>query len=180
MLTMYQQFGKNNSELINMKIVSLYGRGNIGKTTTLKKLLVKILRSLPSRDAVLKTSLHGKTIDEKIAEAFVHDTNECVIDCYAVVEINGRKIGLTTYGDNDSSMEEHFEKFADCDLCFCATRTYGSSCDFVYAKAGADNVYWYRQTYVTANDEVDLDDRRNAANESMADLLYKEFDNFIK
>lgn len=162
-----------------MKIISLYGRENIGKTTTLKKLLVKILRSLPSNDAVLDTSLKGTTINERIADVFARDANGSITDCYAVVEINGRKVGLTTYGDNESSMVEHFNKFVDCDLCFCASRTRGSSCNFVYAKAEADNVYWYRQTYVTAKDEIDLDKRRNAANDSMANLLYNEL-NYIK
>jgi len=165
---------KIKSEVINMKIVALYGKGSVGKTTTLKTLLAKILRSLPSIKSVLDTSLNGETIDEFIADAFARDTANSVTNCYAVVEINGRKVGLTTMGDDANSMKAHFEKFAECELCFCAARTHGSSCDFVYSQANGDAVVWYQQTNVSASNGVDVDIRRNAANDSMANLLYNE------
>lgn len=157
-----------------MKIVALYGKGNIGKTTTLKTLLVKILRSFPSIKSVLDISLNGGTIDEMIADAFARDTAYSVTNCYAVMEVNGRKIGLTTMGDDANSMKAHFEKFVNCDLCFCAARTHGSSCDFIYSQANGDAVVWYNQTNVSASDGVDIIIRRKAANDSMANLLYNE------
>ncbi len=91
------------------KILTLYGVGSCGKTTTITKFYKKICAE------------GGKTICKKEAQK----------DSWWIVRYKDKIIGVTTRGDDGYTLKKDFENFADCDLCVCASRTKGSSIDFL-------------------------------------------------
>lgn len=131
-----------------MKIIALYGKGDAGKSTTLLMLIAKLMKKHadtcilpPSR------SLTAKAVEQEL-ERRVKATNrkdKYVQDEVVKFEINGHVVGITTQGDNDGCLKNAFKQFTDCDIVICATRSSGSSVDYVQRIVGKENVIWYRQ-----------------------------------
>ena len=96
-------------ENMNKKIIALQGASNTGKSCTLK-LLIDIISNNQHCVSVLFT---GKN------------------DMIVVAEINGKKLGITTYGDTREELENDFKKIGICDLYVCASRSKGGTVDFL-------------------------------------------------
>ena len=88
-------------------IIALQGRAKCGKTTTLKLLIEKIIKkyAIPEEKQVWK----------------IKRTDFMVI---LEIVISGRtlRIGITTYGDPNSKLQEHIQTFLSekCELIYCA------------------------------------------------------------
>ncbi|MCM1441109.1 MAG: hypothetical protein NC131_18195 [Roseburia sp.] len=158
-----------------MKIVSLYGTGASGKTTTLKLFLKKALSTYRVKVTVTDTSLYGSTIDEYIADI----DSSAERDCYVVMDIDGHCIGITTVGDNRWCLENDFKHFDNCELCFCAARSNGETHKFLRNKCNGDNFIQYKQTRIDSYPPNGIETRWQYANESMAELLMKELQSFL-
>ena len=94
----------------NMKIVSLYGSGGTGKTTTLK-----ILAGLLQRIGQFTNKAPRR--------------NKEVCGVFSIHNAKGQeiKVGLTTKGDDDGALDKDFSLLGHCDLYVCASHTYGST-----------------------------------------------------
>ena len=90
--------------MTNLKIITLFGKGNTGKTTTINK----VIESLSSYRRELK---------------------EYSTDKLAVIDIEGFIIGITTRGDSDEVLETDFDWLTshNCDLYLCASRSKGKT-----------------------------------------------------
>jgi ABC-type multidrug transport system ATPase subunit len=107
------------------QIIALYGRSNIGKTTTLK-LVVEKLKKLPNATFQVFT----ETPDIKV-----------------IITIGKTKIGIESQGDPDGRLEESLDYFirVECDVIICATRTWGATTELVKNRAKPENIHWIKK-----------------------------------
>ena len=162
-----------------MKIVALWGKGERGKTTTLKMLLVKLIEKY----GVTATDKDGNTltIDELKAELASENLNylpkETNCKNYAVTfELNGVKYGLSTHGDNESVLKTDFSCFTGCDVVFCATKTKGGSVKAVKEQKG--DIIWVAKTSITGRKDLLKNPLENVnySNQLQVDILLKIFE----
>lgn len=108
------------------KIIALFGRANVGKTSTLRR----VLQSLEERP--------GATVDRQIDR----------VDIRAIILIDGLKIGIETQGDPTGRLAESLELFAreGCNVIICATRTSGRTMDAVKRHEGVFRIKWIKKT----------------------------------
>ena len=125
-------------------IIALQGRGNCGKTTTLKLLIEKIIK---------KYSVSVQKQDWKKR----HKDEVVILE----IEIGGKnfKIGITTFGDPNSELQDNIRLFISlsCDLIYCGCRTRGMTVDWVNSFATAHKVQFVQKSigtnHATLNDK---------------------------
>lgn len=112
-----------------MKIIVLSGESNSGKTTMLKQLIaylcdcggwtIKQFPTCPLHSIVQSTSELRDLPKEK--------------DATAVLERDGRKIGISTYGDDRNTIENkiNFFKKEECECAVIGSHSNGSSMNYV-------------------------------------------------
>ncbi len=166
-----------------MKIIALCGKGSSGKTTTINKLIIKVLSENADKIKVVKTSIQGSTIAEYIAEVNKYlieaPIKEYVEDSYIVLELDGHLIGITTRGDTEWWLKESFKHFDGCELCFCAARSSGGTHTYIDKKAADDCLIKIKHARVEGFPENECKYFFNRANENSVDLLYKGFKHFL-
>ncbi|MDD4832243.1 MAG: hypothetical protein PHI78_01030 [Clostridia bacterium] len=125
-----------------MKIVALQGKGNIGKTTTLKLLILKILEKFPNSKIIYQYKDGIKDNQQLINKIKAQIDKEkrdrlsgvCrVLNVIIVLEINNKKIGICTYGDTKKLLVDAVKIFIEnkCELCFSACLTTGETVDYL-------------------------------------------------
>lgn len=141
-----------------MKIIVLNGKANCGKTTVLKKLYVKLVAN----------ELFMQTYFKK----------ETYFDLSAIFEINGKKIGLTTFGDGEVELKKAFDKFTkeNCYLVVCASRSRNTKNGAVnYIKSLGAVLIWYKKAYIEqALALYNPDKEINEINDLQAKMLLQE------
>ena len=163
-----------------MKIVALWGMGEMGKSTALKTFLMKLLEKygVNAVDKDEKTITSAELKDELAAENAKFLTEKAAVKNHIVTfVINGVKYGLTTRGDSESVLSEDFDCFGECDIVFCATRTKGDSVKFV--KKQSNDLIWVAKTAVTGKTELFKNPLEiiNYSNEKQVEILLKIFEN---
>ena len=88
------------------KIIALKGKGNVGKTTT-----IRILHNILQQN--------GYVLNETNITAYGGDF-------VAIFEKNSILIGLTSFGDTYDAVHSRLEELIakNCEICICASRTY--------------------------------------------------------
>lgn len=157
-----------------MKTVALFGKGWSGKTTTINIFIKKVLSLYKDRIVVKKTSYVGNSISDYLDETI----NPNGDNRYIVVDIDGHTIGITTVGDARWCLEEDFRYFDDCEFCFCAARSGGNTHTYLEEICNGDVLIYYRQTQVYGFNVEDKK-RQELANDSMSELLLKEFNSIL-
>lgn len=114
----------------NLKIIALYGRSNTGKTATLKKLI--------------------KTLEKS---SVVHEDSRDYAkgDRCCVLEYMGKKVGVTSAGDDSGILEKAFDFMVgyNCDLYICATHTKGKTVRFVEKLTENGMLMWHSKWKVS-------------------------------
>ena len=120
-----------------MKIIALFGPANTGKSTTIHMLCSRMMK-----DGYHEMMREGKK------------------DITAMYSKNGKRIGITSYGDTKPILEEVFQILESnkCDVIICACRTKGGTIDFL-GEYGI-NVTYIEKTRTTPSrfDRVNRDD----------------------
>lgn len=120
-------------------IIALQGRAKCGKTTTLKLLIEKIIKKY--------------AVPEEKQAWKIKRTDFMVI---LEIEISGKalRIGITTYGDPNSKLQEHIQTFLSekCELIYCACRTSGMTVDWVNSFAISHTVRFVQKLIGTNYD----------------------------
>ena len=111
-----------------MKFLVLWGKEKCGKTTTLNHL------------AGLLSNNFTQIIDSKNKTIALPVNVEC--DNRYIVDYKGKKIGITTHGDNETLLNEDITALNGCDLCICAGRTKGETVRFIEKWAKEDEIFW--------------------------------------
>ncbi len=155
-----------------MKIIALQGHSNCGKTHVLNLFIKKVLKTYPAK--IIKTSLKGYTLDDYCDE--IKNANS--VDTDIILEINKIKIGITTAGDNETILQNSFNKFKDCDLCFCSCRLKGKTIDFIKTQS-KENYVFYNQMKIDRSKTFPLAINYDFINNEVADILLQTLGNLI-
>ena len=165
-----------------MKIVSVFGKGNVGKSTTLKLFLARLLKEEKYNCKLVypyDMKFDAESILQNVEAYLSAKRNKMPFrnyDICVVFEFNNRKIGLTTKGDDVKALERHFEIFKAnrCEICFCAARTNEKMHEWLKNAAGGDAVILYEHTAVKTYNLKDAFFSEKTANENMVNLLMRE------
>ncbi len=111
-------------------IFALKGRGNSGKTET------------------VKTIFHN--LQAKYPTATVNVLISNTVDINVIMDINGTKVGIESQGDPNSRLQQSLSNFvnAKCDIIICATRTSGMTVQWVNNYLSQYNIRFIQQNYV--------------------------------
>ena len=148
-----------------MIIISLWGKGDIGKTTTLT-LLYNILLQDTTFSNIIKTP-------------------EGICDFYAIFIYKGKKLGLTTYGDNKKCLKNSFDAFIEnnCDIVICAgrrRRTKAGSIKFI--EELSKDITWIEQPDISDLKSFNIrkfNKNIKLINNLMVNFLLKKLDDLI-
>lgn len=163
-----------------MNVVALFGNGESGKTTVLKLFLAAVLERYKDRAKVVETSAKNPTPQNlrkeiDLFEAMKKRGEDCEFhDVYAVLEIDGKKIGITTKGDSEADLRMETERFSDCDLCFCAARSKGETLALLRKVTKNGFLIQHRQHQVIGERVKGMEQRQAHANLSMVQSLLEE------
>lgn len=169
-----------------MKILALFGKGNIGKSTTLKILTAKLMENF---NTVVLEFERGESSAEAIYER-IQARNEAKragriyrgYDTSTVLSINGFNIGITTHGDLSKEIKKKVSKFKeqDCALAICAMHMTENSKKALKECAIGDSITMIGHTeFQVMNGNTDLTEQQNKLNEKMADLLKQYVDEIV-
>lgn len=159
-----------------MEIVVLRGSSNSGKTTTLKKLILKILEEYGDESLkinprkISKQKLINELEEER--KGRLVDKSYPIRNITAVFKINECSIGITTVGDDVKVLSKAFSSFGDCELCFCATHEDGKTVEYVNNLAEDNLIIWYNQCKVIANSDYELSRRFPIISDKISDILF--------
>jgi hypothetical protein len=115
-------------------IYALQGRGNSGKSETIKQVFAELVRKYPS--------------------ASVQQLSSGTSDIKAILtNVKGHKVGIESQGDPSSRLQQSLQDFANanCTIIFCATRTSGMTVAWVNSLSPAYVVHFIPQVYTTTN-----------------------------
>jgi hypothetical protein len=137
------------------KAIALSGRGNVGKTGTIKQ----VFELLKSKHRITETN-------EINAGA----------DITVIIVIGGVKIGIESQGDPGSRIFESLKLFVkeDCHIIICATRSWGATVD-TFSELASDS-YKLIQLWQVVKD---TDSEQKASNKAMAERIVKEAEELI-
>lgn len=135
-------------------IIALQGKGDTGKTTTLKMLI-----------EIIKQNGHVVTTLKQYKK-----------DIVIVAEINGKNIGVTTRGDFKSYLATDFAEFEkwSCGLCVCACRCKGDTVDFLKEQSKGNTLIYHGEWYIEPKECTDLASDIEKANTYQAQIIYDE------
>ena len=136
------------------KIIVLRGVANVGKTTTLVKLFLRLIQ-------------HKCSIEVEIFKP--------VRDIQVTVTAGNVKIGIGSSGDVAEQVKANLNIFAqsNCDIVFCATRTRGGTVDAVeeFARQQQREITWEPKEPCPQGQDPDLADSKTIEKLlSLADL----------
>lgn len=148
-------------------LFALYGRGDSGKTCTIKDACRQFVASADAPPSVSEGNLDGEG------------------DIVYAVTKNGTKVGFSSSGDNRAEVEKGLKKLKGCRIVVCATRarfTKDGSMHAVYhhVERGGHKLYWIRQPVLDADYEkghegaagkVDVERYRKKHNRAVVDLI---------
>ena len=112
-------------------IYALYGRGDIGKTSTIKEVYNLLIKKF------------GKEIIVETDTNIFSEKN----DIRVIVKIKGKLIGIESQGDPNSRLKVSLDIFVEmnCDIILCATRTWGTTVDFVKLLEPEYKIDWIKK-----------------------------------
>lgn len=111
-------------------IIVLFGTASKGKTQTLNLVINRLCYNLGANIVLGNFS------------------DDIKVDSCVVLDYLGKRIGIVTNGDNNKVLSDEFEKLPnDCDLYICASRTKGSSCEYI--RRTKSNIVWIGKWCIT-------------------------------
>ena len=144
-------------KLANKIVIALYGRSNIGKTATLKKVIDKLGRKYKVNDA--------------------RETLSTANDKLVIVDIDGVKVGISTGGDEKNMIKGCITKLFNkgCNIIVTATRSRCAPVEVVEEFCETNNykLDWVKKSS-TVSKEISLEElnkRNNKYNEIDSEII---------
>ena len=114
-----------------MKIISLVGMPNTGKSTTLKKLIVELSGKNGEKLEDVSQAHKCKTFISPQKKDLLFDLEKSDGDFFAKIKYKTLYIGIATAGDTAWDIEHKLEYLKDCDIFICASRESGESYGYI-------------------------------------------------
>lgn len=115
-----------------MKTIVLYGRGNTGKSTAIRRFFDKYVKDNSSY-----------TIIKENIEA---------VDIRIKAVCNGKTVGIISHGDNEYCVQDGLDYVGDCDILICASRSKGAPKDLIKRKS--NEIIWIEKETLYADDII--------------------------
>ena len=131
-------------------IYVLYGRSNIGKTSTIKIIFELLKQQYP--DAIIETyCING--------------------DIKVIITINNIKIGLESQGDPNARLKDSLKDFTDkdCTIILCAARSFGMTHDWIKDYSSQYKIIWIKKII---SEEILKND---LVNQKQAQIIVKNY-----
>jgi len=108
-------------------IIAVWGRGSVGKTTTIKEVYKMLLEKYKDSEEIYNKSAQ--------------------VEIEVVLRINGHLVGLVSKGDPGSGLDERLKILVTigCEVIVCATRTRGNTEDYVNSYKPDYSIEWLEQ-----------------------------------
>lgn len=144
------------------KAIVIWGVGSTGKTSTLN---------------LLMNTFVGKKVSfiKKPASKALTDNTFCVF------EYKGKHIAIMTVGDDRSILSDYYSRIdkiiknsnISIDIYVCASRTKGSSVNFLKETFGEDNIIWFSKMSINSSSKTlcNIKSIQDEHNSKQADLL---------
>ena len=136
-----------------MKIFALYGKGNTGKSSTIRE----IYEQIKSKSKVIKEEYYKNGVDVT-----------------AIISIKNLTIGITSYGDDAKCINAPFELFknGNCDVIICASRVRRTKTGSVvylknFEKNNKASLIWIKKEY------FEIDEDNNKTKETYKEIIEK-------
>ena len=148
----------------NFHILALQGKSNVGKTDTLKMLIMRFIQS--GFTAIEQSKNFSLLLDGKKFNG----------DVQATLAYGGKTVRITTRGDTKAALERDLDRYSKSDLCICAVHTHGETVDFVkeLTKNGSLHMYGKATYYMFPENDEDASKKQTQTNSMQADMLFKE------
>lgn len=146
--------------------ITLCGLGNTGKTSTLKKLILKFIENGAKIELL-------DCFDKDFAELSPVDRIKNTDDAVIKLSFNNRVIGITTRGDSAEALKEDFEKLGECEIYVCATHTRGNTIKFIKETADGNTLIIHDKWSVYSK-ETNLENEQKRSNEIQAEELFEQ------
>ena len=111
-----------------MKIIVLYGKGNTGKSTAIRRFYDNYVKD-NSLFAVIKDNIGA--LDLRLRATY-----------------KGKTIGIFSHGDNEWVVKDGFDFVGECDVVICACRSKGAAMDFIKRKT--KEIVWIEKSTIGA------------------------------
>ena len=172
MYKLYAVLRKGNV-MENKNIFVLWGKGSIGKTHTLNNLIIEFHNN-SAKSILLKISEANAVNFPSTADY----KDFCKQDHIAIFEINNKKVGISTRGDDDKCIIKDFsdiDALCECDVYVCACRTRGSSKRYICDLEKDNRIFCHAGWSITSKPNYKgVEDFRNGVDKLQAQELYKE------
>ena len=152
------------------KVIVLRGEGNGGKTTTLNKLIKKML-SFEKSTFLLGNPNNATFTDEDK-------------DRWVIIKYYDKTVAILTAGDGTQDLSKNFEEishqFSDpIDIYVCASRSRGKTIEYITKKFKDNVILWERKWDIWREDQIKnpvIEKLRNVSNELQALVLLDTID----
>lgn len=150
----------------DLKVVTLYGRGSKGKTTTLVLTLIKLL--LNNNVCISKCVYKNFTLNDIMKEYKAGQVGDFTCALTVKTDNGDKTIGFTTVGDTCWQLIDAFKNCGNCDLYVCASHMSKQSDMFIDNITKNGVAYKYSRT--TAVQSGALKSANNAEKDLLNDL----------
>lgn len=116
----------------NAELLVLWGKANSGKSETISKLIDMMI-----------------DLGYKFAES---DDSQDKIDRWFVFEIDGKRIGITTGGDDRKHIQKDMERMGKCDIYVAASHIKGQTVKLFKNLFSKENIYWIEKSRISRDD----------------------------
>ena len=138
-----------------MKVIALQGKGNCGKTTTLREL--------------------QKLIGSTATSVYKENNLSTLNDAWEVFEYQGKIVGITTRGDVKYLIEQDYKAMinaaGELDVFVCAVHSYGQTVQYAKTLAGEDVFLKISKSIVDTNDKINEQLWIDMVNNSQVQIL---------
>lgn len=119
-----------------MKIITLVGPPNSGKTATIKELAHLLLQQGGKLCDIAPKNHQRSCITAAKLKLCGGDIKKYKGDITILIDLNGQKIGITSFGDDEKSIKSKYELFLDCDVFVSASHPIGGTIDYIESIVG--------------------------------------------
>ena len=130
-----------------MKIIVLYGKGNTGKSTSIRRFYEKYVKDNPLF-AINKDDIG--TLDLRLRATY-----------------KGKIVGIFSHGDSEWWVKDGFDYVGECDVVICACRSKGAAMDYIKSKSSG--IIWLEKATLGYVGGVLLDGDAGWIREEQAD-----------
>ena len=150
---------------MSRKLLVICGKGSVGKTTAIVSSIDLLYKELLSIDPNTRITDRKKYSTRRRRKCLVDDE-------WAVIESNGKRIGIMSLGDTESGINEGFKNVCVCNYYICASHLYGDTVECFF---NGNLLVTFKKNETLFLQKIGDEGNENADNQQFAELIVKTF-----